>query len=212
MAQSAGLDTFGMSGGCVVSDFDGDGFLDIVRSDFGIATQMRFFHNNGDGTFSDGTEAAGLTGLVGGLNMIDADFDNDGNVDILVLRGGWLGKAGRFPKSLLHNNGNGTFTDVTEKAGLMAAHPTQTAAWLDYDGDGWLDLFVGNETTDPKQPHPCELFHNNRDGTFTDRAQACGVEVIGFVKAVATGDYNNDGQAGPLRFANAGRIESPAAQ
>lgn len=110
-----------------------------------------------------------------------------------MLRGGWLGKAGRFPKSLLRNNGDGTFTDVTEQAGLLVAHPTQTAAWLDYDGDGWLDLFVGNETTDPNDPHPCELFRNNRDGTFTECAAACGVKVIGFVKAVATGDYNNDG-------------------
>ena len=194
VAPEAGLDTFGLSGGCIISDFDGDGFLDIVRSDFGLATQMRFFHNSGDGTFADRTEAAGLIGEVGGLNMIDADFDNDGNVDILVLRGGWLGKAGRFPKSLLRNNGDGTFTDVTEHAGLLAAHPTQTAVWLDYDGDGWLDLFVGNETTDPNDPHPCELFHNNHDGTFTECAAECGVKVIGFVKGVASGDYNNDGR------------------
>jgi hypothetical protein len=126
--------------------------------------------------------------------MIAADYDNDGHLDILVLRGGWLGKAGRFPKSLLRNNGDGTFTDVTKHAGLLLAHPTQTAVWLDYDGDGWLDLFVGNETTDPDDPHPCELFHNNRDGTFTECAAANGVQVIGFVKAVASGDYNNDGR------------------
>jgi hypothetical protein len=194
VAPSAGLDTFGLSGGCVVSDFDEDGFLDIVRSDFGLTTQMRFFHNNGDGTFSDRTEAAGLIGEVGGLNMTAADFNNDGHLDILVLRGGWLGKAGRFPKSLLRNNGDGTFTDVTKRAGLLLAHPTQTAVWLDYDADGWLDLFVGNETTDPNDPHPCELFHNNRDGTFTECAAACGVQVVGFVKAVASGDYDNDGR------------------
>ena len=194
VAPAAGLDTFGLSGGCIVSDFDGDGFLDIVRSDFGLTTQLRFFHNNGDGTFTDRTEAAGLTGLVGGLNLIDADFDNDGNVDILVLRGGWLGKAGVFPKSLLHNNGDGTFTDVTEYAGLLVAHPTQTAVWFDYDGDGWLDLFVGNETTDEQDPHPCELFRNNHDGTFTDHAAECGVKVVGYVKAVASGDYDNDGR------------------
>ena len=126
--------------------------------------------------------------------MIAADYDNDGNLDILVLRGGWLGKAGRFPKSLLRNNGDGTFTDVTEHAGLLLAHPTQTAVWFDYDGDGWLDLFVGNETMDPNDSHPCELFHNNRDGTFTECAAACGVQVIGFVKGVVSGDYNNDGR------------------
>ena len=194
VAPAAGLDTFGLSGGCIVSDFDGDGLLDIVRSDLGLATQMRFFHNNGDGHFEDRTEAAGLLGEVGGLNMIDADFDNDGHTDILVLRGGWMGEAGRFPNSLLRNNGDGTFNDVTEHAGLLAAHPTQTAAWFDYDGDGWLDLFVGNETSDPDHPHPCELFHNNRDGTFTECAAASGVKVVGYVKAVATGDYNNDGR------------------
>jgi hypothetical protein len=194
VAPAVGLDTFGHSGGCVVADFDKDGFLDIVRSDFGFSTQMQYFQNNGDGTFTDRTEAAGLIGEVGGLNMIAGDYDNDGNLDILVLRGGWLGKAGRFPKSLLRNNGDGTFVDVTEEAGLLIAHPTQTAVWFDYDNDGWIDLFVGNETEDLKDPHPCELFHNNRDGTFTECALSSGVQLADFVKGVASGDYNNDGR------------------
>jgi hypothetical protein len=107
---------------------------------------------------------------VGGLNITSADFNNDGYLDILVLRGGWLGKGALFPKSLIRNNGDGTFTDVTEEAGLLTAYSTQTAVWLDYDGDGWLDVFVGSETTDPSFPQPCELFHNNRDGTFTECA------------------------------------------
>jgi len=133
VAQPAGLDTYGLSGGCIVSDFDGDSLLDIVRSDFGITSQMRFFHNNGDGTFADRTDVAGLTGEVGGLNLINGDFNNDGHTDILVLRGGWLGKAGRFPMSLIRNNGDGTFTDVTSRAGLLRPpHPTQTAVWFDY--------------------------------------------------------------------------------
>ena len=195
VAGPAGLDTYGLSGGCIVSDFDGDSLLDVVRSDFGITSQMRFFHNNGDGTFADRTDMAGLTGEVGGLNLIDADFNNDGYLDILVLRGGWLGKAGRFPMSLIRNNGDGTFTDVTARSGLLRPpHPTQTAVWFDYDGDGWLDLYVGNETTDPSEAHPCELFHNNQDGTFSECAHQSGVKVVGFIKGVVSADYNNDGR------------------
>ena len=195
VAQPAGLDTYGLSGGCIVSDFDGDSLLDIVRSDFGITSQMRFFHNNGDGTFADRTDVAGLTGEVGGLNLVNADFNNDGHTDILVLRGGWLGKAGRFPMSLIRNNGDGTFTNVTSRAGLLRPpHPTQTAVWFDYDGDGWLDLYVGNETMDPSDPHPCELFHNNQDGTFSERGQESGARVVGFIKGVVSADYNNDGR------------------
>ncbi len=104
-----------------------------------------------------------------------------------------MGAAGRFPFSLLRNNGDGTFTDVTERAGLLTGNPTQTAVWLDYDGDGWLDLFVGNETTQ-NSTHPCQLFHNNRDGIFTECAATCGADVVGFVKGVASADYNNDGR------------------
>jgi hypothetical protein len=127
--------------------------------------------------------------------MVHADYDNDGFVDAVVLRGGWMGTEGRFPLSLLRNNGNGTFTDVTVDAGLLRFAPTQTATWLDYDGDGWLDLFVGNETMGgTAEPHPCHLFHNNRDGTFTDLARDAGVNFVGFVKGVASGDYDNDGR------------------
>jgi hypothetical protein len=192
IATSAGLDTYGLSGGCVVDDFDGDGLLDVVRSDVGLTAQMRFFHNNGDGKFTDRTKEAGLIGEVGGLNLASADFNNDGFLDILVLRGGWMGRGAIFPKSLLRNNGHGTFTDVTEEAGLLGASPTQAGVWFDYDGDGWLDFFVGCETTELDDPHPCQLFHNNRDGTFTECAVASGIRVTAFVKAVASDDYNND--------------------
>jgi len=102
-------------------------------------------------------------------------------------------KGGRHPLSLLRNNGNGTFDDVTEQVCLLRFHPTQTAAWGDYDGDAWLDLYVGNES-DVGDPHPCELFHNNGDGTFTEVAAAMGVANVGYVKAVVWGDYNNDGR------------------
>ena len=193
VAASAGLDTYGLSGGCIVDDFDGDGLLDVVRSEISLDGQLRFFHNNGDGTFTDRTAEAGLTGEVGGLNILQADYNNSGHPSILVLRGGWMGSEGRFPMSLLRNNGDGTFTDVTEAAGLRSTQPTQTAVWLDYDGDGWLDLFVGAESQGDTI-NPCKLFHNNRDGTFTECAAQCGVDLVGFIKGVCSADYDNDGR------------------
>jgi hypothetical protein len=193
VAMFAGLDVTGRSGGAIMEDFDGDGLLDIMVSSSGPLDQMRFFHNNGDGSFSDRTREAGLTGEVGGLNMVLTDYNNDGHPDVLVLRGGWWGKFGEYPMSLLRNNGNGTFDDVTEAAGLMSLHPTQTAAWADYDNDGWLDLFVGHESA-RADPHPSQLFHNNHDGTFTEVGAADGLSSLGYVKGVAWGDFNNDGR------------------
>ncbi len=206
-AEAYGLDTKGLAGGSIMEDFDNDGFLDIMVSSWGPKDQMRVYRNNGDGTFSDYTEAAGLMGLTGGLNMIHADYNNDGFADVLVLRGAWLGKDGHQPNSLLRNNGDGTFTDVTEEAGLLSFHPTQTAVWGDFDNDGWLDLFIGNETVGKfswenlniggeaitNDASPCELYRNNGDGTFTNIAKQAGVDYVGFVKGVTAGDFNNDG-------------------
>lgn len=187
VARAVGLNIVGLAGGVIVDDFDNDGFLDIVVSDWDTAGQLRYFRNNGDGTFSERTEEAGFTGLYGGLNIIQADYDNDGAIDILVLRGAWLESAGRHPKSLLHNDGHGHFRDVTFEAGLGEVHyPSQTAAWADYDNDGYLDLYVGNEN------FPSQLFRNNGNGTFTDVARQSGVENNGFAKGVVWGDYNAD--------------------
>jgi hypothetical protein len=197
VAAQVGVDVHGLAGGAIFDDFDGDGRLDLMVSHSGFEDQTRLFFNRGDGAFEDRTESAGLAGEVGGLNMLQADYDNDGRVDVLVLRGAWMGPAVRFPLSLLRNKGNGTFTDVTRTTGLLAhLAPTQTATWLDYDGDGWLDLFVGNETRPGgfEEPSPCELFHNNRDGTFTNVAHESGVDFVGFVKGVVSGDYNSDGR------------------
>jgi FG-GAP-like repeat/ASPIC and UnbV len=193
VAPQANLLATQHSGGVIVDDFDGDGLLDVMLSSSGPLDQLRFFHNNGDGTFSDRTRQAGLTGELGGLNIIETDYNNDGHPDVLVLRGGWWGKFGEYPMSLLRNNGNGTFDDVTEDAGLLSAHPTQTAAWADFDNDGWLDLFVGHESS-PDDLHPSQLFHNNRDGTFAEVGAANGLANLGFVKGVAWGDFNNDGR------------------
>jgi hypothetical protein len=198
VAGAVGVATMGHAGGSVAEDFDGDGLFDLVVSSSGPRDQLRYFHNNGDGTFSDQTRAAGLEGITGGLNVIHADFNNDGYPDVLVLRGGWWGAHGRYPCSLLRNNGPNaagqiTFTDVTEQAGLLSMHPTQTAAWADFDGDGWLDLYIGREST-KAEAHPSALYRNNRDGTFTDIAVQAGIDSMGFVKGVAWGDYNNDGR------------------
>ena len=189
-----GLDAGDLAGGVIIDDFDNDGFYDIVISAWDLKGQLRYFHNNGNGTFTERTSEAGLVGETGALNIQQTDYNNDGLLDIWMLRGGWLGKGGRMPSSLLRNNGDGTFTDVTEQAGLMSFHPTQTSRWFDYDGDGWLDLFIGHESMDPDDPDYCELYHNNRDGTFTECARACGINIAAFVKGVACADYDNDGR------------------
>jgi hypothetical protein len=192
-AAAAGVDVDDLAGGCIAEDFDGDGLLDIMASSWSLSGQLRFFHNNGNGTFTERTHEAGLLGLTAALNLLSTDYNNDGHIDVLMLRGAWLGKAGHHPNSLLRNNGDGTFEDVTEEAGLLSFHPTQTATWFDFDGDGWLDLFIGNESSGTEQ-HPCELFRNNGNGTFTECAAASGVGAIGFIKGVGSGDFNNDGR------------------
>jgi len=198
VATESGLMIANHAGGAVAEDFDGDGYFDLVVSGSGPKDQLRYFHNNGDGTFTDQSHAAGLDGETGGLNIVHADYNNDGWPDILVLRGGWWGKFGDYPCSLLRNNGPDahgqiTFTDVTEEAGLLSAHPTQTAAWADYDNDGYLDLMLGHETN-TEDVFPSQLFHNNRNGTFTDVAPQSGVANLRFVKGIAWGDYNDDGR------------------
>jgi hypothetical protein len=193
VAPQLGLDRAGLAGGAIIEDFDGDGYLDIMASSSGLRDQLRYYRNNADGTFTERTREAGLTGLTGGLNILQADYNNDGYSDVLVLRGGWMKKGGHHPMSLLRNNGNGTFEDVTEQAGLLRLHPTQTATWLDYDNDGWLDLYVGYES-EPGDERACEMFHNNGDGAFTAVGASLGLANVGYVKAVVSGDFNNDGR------------------
>ena len=193
IAASEGLDIMGHAGGVIVEDFDGDGRLDVMVTSSGPMDQMHLFHNNGDGTFRDVTRKSGLMGETGGLNLVVTDYNNDGHPDVLVLRGGWWGKQGGYPMSLLRNNGDGTFDDVTEEAGLLVSGPTQAAAWADFDGDGWLDLMVGYESKEGDR-HPSLLFHNNHNGSFTEIGAASGIADLGFVKGVAWGDFNNDGR------------------
>ncbi len=181
------------SGGTIVDDMDNDGYLDIITSSWGLDEAMHYFKNNADGTFTDLSEKSGLNKIKGGLNIMQADYNNDGYTDILVLRGAWMGEFGLQPNTLLKNNGDGTFTDVTIESGLLSFHPTQTAVWADFNNDGWLDLFIGNETVSPVYPHPSELFLNNQDGSFTNVAAQAACDIRGFVKGVSAGDYNRDG-------------------
>jgi hypothetical protein len=192
VAGAMGLDARGLSGGGIVEDFDGDGDLDVLVSSWGLLDQVHYFENDGRVRFEERTTEAGLSGISGGLNMKHADYDNDGDFDVLILRGAWLGEQGLHPNSLLQNRGDGSFVDVTAKAGMLTYHPTQTADWNDFDGDGWLDVFIGNESGGG-HPHACQLFLNNRDGTFTDVARQWGVDIQEFVKGVTTGDIDNDG-------------------
>ncbi|MEE4378234.1 MAG: CRTAC1 family protein [Candidatus Competibacteraceae bacterium] len=192
VAPLVGLDTMDLAGGSIIEDFDGDGYLDVMASSWGMRGQLRLFRNKRNDGFEEITHEAGLTGIFGGLNIVQADYDNDGDADVLVLRGAWLVRSGRHPNSLLRNNGHGVFEDVTEQAGLLSFHPTQAGAWGDYDNDGWLDLYIGNESN-PREYHPSELYRNNSDGTFTNVATLAGVEVGGYIKGVVWGDYDNDG-------------------
>ena len=191
VAPRLGLDIVGAAGGSVMEDFDADGDLDVMASSWGLRDPVRYLRNNGDGTFDDATLEAGLEGIVAGLNLSSADYDNDGLADVLLLRGAWTRDA--VPNSLLRSNGDGTFTDVTEAAGLLRAAPTQTGVWGDYDNDGDVDLFLGNESRSGST-YPSELYSNNGDGTFTDVAAQAGVQVTGVVKGAAWGDVDNDGR------------------
>ncbi len=195
IAGAAGVAVPHHAGGSVVEDLDGDGRLDIAASGRGLRDQLHLFINQGDGSFDDRTRQAGLLGQLGGLNMTHADYDNDGDRDLLVLRGAWGGEGGLHPNSLLQNQGDGSFDDATRQAGIFSLHPTHSAAWGDYDDDGWLDVYIGNETSPaPKPPHPSELYRNQGDGTFVNTAAAAGVDQTGFVKGLVWGDYDNDGR------------------
>ncbi len=186
VAVQKGVDMNGISGGCVVEDLDNDGLLDIMASSYGLSDQIRYMHQMKDGTFKTETVSSGLVGITGGLNLIHADYNNDGLADILVLRGGWWGKNAKFPFSLIKNNGNNRFEDVTFEAGLYSPAPTQTASWGDFNNDGWIDLFVAHEN------YPCQLFINNK-GKFIDVSVKYGLNITTFAKGCVWGDINNDG-------------------
>lgn len=213
-----------MPGGVAMLDYNGDGRQDLFFANGAhLDNPMRpgtepdksdprywnrLYRNNGDGTFTDVTQAAGLQGHSYGMGVAVGDYDNDGFPDL------YLTNFGR--DILYHNNGNGTFTDVTAKAGVAASGWSSSALFLDYDRDGYLDLFVARyldwdfsknmpcgqpEHGQPAYCHPDVfkpatylLFHNNKDGTFTDVTAKAGLaNVKGRGLGSAINDYDGDG-------------------
>ncbi len=194
IAEEVGIHLQKPSGGSIVEDFDGDGLLDILTSTIDPCGTMVLYRNNGEGGFDDISIESRVDTQLGGLNMMQADYDNDGDVDVLVLRGGWMGEAGRMRNSLLRNDGTGRFEDVTHASGLAEpVYPTQSAGWADYDLDGDLDLYIGNEANDAGKAYPAQLFRNEGDGTFSEVAEEAGVTNDRLSKASNWGDYDNDG-------------------
>ena len=211
-----------MVAGVGLLDYDNDGYLDVLVVNGAAIPSLqkespkywnRLYHNNRDGTFTDVTEEAGVAGVGYGMGVAVGDYDNDGLPDIYVVN------VGR--NQLLHNNGNGTFTDVTDKAGVAGGILdgkkmwSVSAAWLDYNNDGLLDLFVSNycKWEVNKDPYcgptpklraychpnnyanlPNTLYRNNGDGTFTDVSAETGIaKYVGKGMGVAIADYDGDG-------------------
>jgi hypothetical protein len=185
VAGRAGLVSVGSAGGVIVEDLRRTGRFDVVTSMSESCGPMRLLASDGDGTFTDRTATSGLDAQLGGLNLVQGDYNNDGCADILVLRGGWEELPQR--RSLLRNDCAGRFTDVTAEAGLaVPVTASQTAVFTDIDNDGWLDLFVGNENA------PAQLFRNTGQGTFEDISRAAGVDRVAYTKGVTAGDFDND--------------------
>jgi hypothetical protein len=198
IAPALGIDTLNLAGGAIVDDFDGDGLLDIVTSTMDARGPLTYYRNRGDGGFEDLSSVSRLDDQLGGLSCVGADYDGDGDFDILVPRGAWMFDRGQMRNSLLRNNGDGTFTDVTRAAGIAEPpSPTQAVVWGDFDNDGDLDLYIGNESRiewpEREGNYPSQLFLNNGDGTFTDVAPEAGVTNDRLAKGVTAGDYDNDG-------------------
>ncbi len=202
VAPDVGLISRGpnQAGGSVFDDFTGDGLPDLFVTSLDVDRGASLFVNRGDGKFEDQSDKAGLADQVYALNVVRADYDNDGNLDVILLRGGWE-KAMRM--SLLRNLGNAKFEDVTIASGMSEPIASETAAWGDYDNDGLVDLFVGGEFLPPFpvgdkfQPaarNRSRLYHNEGNGKFVDVAAKLGVAEDQCTKGCAWGDYDADGR------------------
>ena len=182
------------------ADYDNDGYMDVMITGLGGLIPEppdALFHNNRNETFTDVTAQAGLPVRTIGRGIAWGDYDNDGNIDVYIARGvaGSIPPDGLTKTSLYQNNGNGTFTEVTDQAGAGITANTWAAVWGDYDNDGFLDLFAANSGDLPNN-NACFLFHNNGNGTFTDVAAAQGLQLqdnLSAHKGASWADYDNDG-------------------
>jgi hypothetical protein len=184
--RTAAAGLTGQLGGlyCVQGDYNNDGHVDIfIPRGAWMAHPVRpsLLRNNGDGTFTDVTEQAGLAHPVNSISATWADFDNDGLLDLFVC-------CERQPNRLYRNKGDGTFEEVAGRAGVQGNGTVcKGAAWIDYDNDGYPDLFLTNLNG------TAQLFHNNRDGTFTDVTRAMGIDGPRQGFSCWAWDYDNDG-------------------
>ncbi len=179
----------------IAGDYDNDGFQDlfVTRQGFYYG-DCALYHNNGDGTFTNVTEKAGVQSWGPAYTASWVDYDCDGYLDLYIAYnlGGMFDRA--HPNRLFHNNGDGTFTDVTEQSGLQSVFTTIGSCWGDYNNDGYPDLFLSSGLGRP------QLFRNNGDGTFTDVSLEAGIvdPVVGTTCFFA--DYNNDGWLDIVQF------------
>lgn len=193
IGDKVGVNNIDQAGGAIMEDFDNDGLLDIITTTYDPTSSMTFKRNLGEGHFKNVACVSGLGEMLGGLNCVQTDYNNDGYMDVFVVRGAWLSAPMR--PSLLQNNQDGTFTDMTEAANLLYPANSITASWADYDNDGWLDLFVCCER------QPSRLHRNLGNGTFQEVAREAGIDPnTPFAKGAAWFDYDNDGD--PDLFVN----------
>ena len=202
IAARIGLDKTSGGRGIAIFDYNNDGHLDVAIA--GAHAGCSLYRNNGDGTFTDVSVGSGLDEAVNGFGITVGDYNNDGYPDVFVSRLGFYGGEGE----LWRNNGDGTFTNVTEQAGVRCWGPSFSASWVDYDRDGFLDLFVATNLGglfDRKTDN--RLFHNNGDGTFTEVAVKSGIRSMWPSIGHSWGDYNNDGYPDLFLSNAAGRSE-----
>jgi len=196
IAGRLGMASMTRSGGSILDDFDGDGQLEVVTSSIDLHQSIRMFRRQQDGTWQDVAPKLGLAPQVGGFQILQFDADNDGRLDLLIQRGGWLGDFGHVPNSLVMQQKDGTFVDRTREAGMEYLAPSQVVAADDVDLDGDLDVFLGYENSGGERAirFPCRLLRNRGDGTFEEIGRQAGV-VNGLVtKGAAFGDYDGDGR------------------
>ncbi|MGB4847588.1 MAG: VCBS repeat-containing protein [Saprospiraceae bacterium] len=192
IAPEMGLNRHGHAGGVIMDDFTNDGWQDLVITDWSPSGQLIFYVNNGDGSFTDQTKNYNLDGYMSGLNLNQVDFNNDGWLDIFIMRGAWLLTEGDIPATLLMNTGKGKFVDVTIKAGITKVGATQTSAWTDIDLDGWIDLVVAHESLPPQYERGIDVYMNQKNGTFSYVSAEYGLTRNSFFKGLVATDANND--------------------